>query len=103
MVDEDARALRRGCARVVTLVGLCVSVANDDDDDERATDEWVHRTRQHRCGKRSYHIQKSTCAACGYPSARTRKCTSSSDAHPGAIARAACEVLRCGFARHAHS
>jgi ribosomal protein L37E len=30
----------------------------------------------HRCGKRSYHIQKSTCASCGYPSARTRKCTS---------------------------
>ncbi len=26
MVDEDARALRRGCARVVTLVGLCVCV-----------------------------------------------------------------------------
>ena len=77
MVGEDARALRRGCARGVTLVGLCVCVANDDDDDddERATDEWVHRTRQHRCGKRSYHIQKSTCAACGYPSARTRSCT----------------------------
>merc|ERR1712205_22873 len=26
-----------------------------------------------RCGKRSYHIQKSTCAACGYPSAHTRR------------------------------
>ncbi|KAL2831183.1 ribosomal protein L37e-domain-containing protein [Aspergillus cavernicola] len=25
-----------------------------------------------RCGKRSYHIQKSTCANCGYPSAKTR-------------------------------
>merc|ERR1712031_30217 len=25
-----------------------------------------------RCGKRSYHIQKSTCAACGYPSAKIR-------------------------------
>lgn len=27
-----------------------------------------------RCGKRSYHIQKSTCAACGYPSAHMRNC-----------------------------
>merc|ERR1712146_109242 len=26
-----------------------------------------------RCGRRSYHIQKATCAACGYPSARIRK------------------------------
>merc|ERR1711907_125071 len=26
-----------------------------------------------RCGKSSYHIQKSTCASCGYPSARLRK------------------------------
>lgn len=25
-----------------------------------------------RCGRRSYHIQKSTCASCGYPSARKR-------------------------------
>ncbi|KAJ6009342.1 hypothetical protein N7522_004358 [Penicillium canescens] len=26
-----------------------------------------------RCGKRSFHIQKSTCANCGYPAAKTRK------------------------------
>merc|ERR1711967_228155 len=25
-----------------------------------------------RCGERSYHIQKKTCASCGYPSARIR-------------------------------
>ncbi|KAL6782738.1 RPL37 [Auxenochlorella protothecoides x Auxenochlorella symbiontica] len=25
-----------------------------------------------RCGRRSFHNQKSTCAACGYPSARKR-------------------------------
>merc|ERR1712156_1401376 len=25
-----------------------------------------------RCGRSSYHIQKKTCAACGYPSARRR-------------------------------
>ncbi|CAD27498.1 60S ribosomal protein L37-B [Schizosaccharomyces pombe] len=25
-----------------------------------------------RCGKRSFHIQKSTCACCGYPAAKTR-------------------------------
>ncbi|CCK69181.1 60S ribosomal protein eL37 KNAG_0C00680 [Huiozyma naganishii CBS 8797] len=25
-----------------------------------------------RCGKRSFHVQKSTCAACGYPAAKTR-------------------------------
>ena len=27
-----------------------------------------------RCGRRSYHIQKATCGACGYPSARKRNC-----------------------------
>lgn len=27
-----------------------------------------------RCGRRSYHIQKSTCSSCGYPAARIRKC-----------------------------
>merc|ERR1711924_280042 len=26
-----------------------------------------------RCGKRSFHIQKKTCASCGYPSAKIRK------------------------------
>jgi len=25
-----------------------------------------------RCGKSSYHIQKKTCSACGYPAAKTR-------------------------------
>ncbi|KAL0234283.1 hypothetical protein PCE1_001320 [Barthelona sp. PCE] len=25
-----------------------------------------------RCGKRSYHIQKSRCASCGYPEAKMR-------------------------------
>ena len=25
-----------------------------------------------RCGRRSYHIQKSRCASCGYPSPRKR-------------------------------
>mmetsp|Transcript_4743 Transcript_4743/g.5481 ORF Transcript_4743/g.5481 Transcript_4743/m.5481 type:complete len:89 (+) Transcript_4743:108-374(+) len=28
-----------------------------------------------RCGKVSYHIQKKTCASCGYPRAKTRNCT----------------------------
>ncbi len=27
-----------------------------------------------RCGKRSFHLQKGICSACGYPSARLRKC-----------------------------
>lgn len=27
-----------------------------------------------RCGKRSFHAQKKTCAACGAPSAKIRKC-----------------------------
>lgn len=27
-----------------------------------------------RCGRRSYHIQKTTCSSCGYPAARIRKC-----------------------------
>ncbi|KAK6941519.1 Ribosomal protein L37e [Dillenia turbinata] len=26
-----------------------------------------------RCGRRSFHLQKSRCGACGYPSARIRK------------------------------
>ncbi|KAI1472266.1 ribosomal protein L37e [Daldinia caldariorum] len=26
-----------------------------------------------RCGRRSLHIQKHTCSACGYPSAKIRK------------------------------
>ncbi|KAM0279662.1 hypothetical protein ACHAQH_004464 [Verticillium albo-atrum] len=26
-----------------------------------------------RCGRRSLHVQKHTCASCGYPSAKTRK------------------------------
>merc|ERR1712168_516748 len=28
-----------------------------------------------RCGRSSYHIQKKTCASCGYPSARNRSFT----------------------------
>lgn len=32
-------------------------------------------------GKRSFHIQKSTCANCGYPAAKTRKCTNHSYFH----------------------
>ncbi|MFN9901229.1 MAG: hypothetical protein ACK55Z_21100 [bacterium] len=27
-----------------------------------------------RCGKRTFHIQKKTCASCGYPSAHLRSC-----------------------------
>ena len=27
-----------------------------------------------RCGRMSYHKQKGTCSACGYPAARLRKC-----------------------------
>ena len=27
-----------------------------------------------RCGRRSFHIQKHTCASCGYPAAKTRSC-----------------------------
>jgi len=27
-----------------------------------------------RCGRRSFHIQKSTCGSCGYPASRIRKC-----------------------------
>ena len=26
-------------------------------------------------GRRSLHIQKHTCASCGYPAAKVRKCT----------------------------
>ncbi|KAL6207733.1 hypothetical protein ACLB2K_018687 [Fragaria x ananassa] len=27
-----------------------------------------------RCGRRSFHLQKSRCSACAYPAARLRKC-----------------------------
>ena len=27
-----------------------------------------------RCGRRSFHLQKSTCSSCGYPATRIRKC-----------------------------
>jgi large subunit ribosomal protein L37e len=27
-----------------------------------------------RCGRSSFHLQKATCASCGYPHARTRSC-----------------------------
>ena len=30
-----------------------------------------------RCGRMSFHKQKGTCSACGYPAARLRKCISS--------------------------
>ena len=35
-------------------------------------------------GRRSLHIQKHTCSSCGYPAAKTRKCTFSptSNLHP---------------------
>ncbi|CAN1317501.1 60S ribosomal protein L37-2, partial [Linum perenne] len=35
-----------------------------------------------RCGRRSFHLQKSRCSACAYPAARVRKCTYSSCALP---------------------
>ncbi|KAI0153545.1 ribosomal protein L37e [Pestalotiopsis sp. NC0098] len=36
-----------------------------------------------RCGRRSLHIQKHTCASCGYPAAKTRKCTFTQPRFPG--------------------
>jgi len=37
--------------------------------------DWPSHPRcPNRCGRRAYHIQKSTCGACGYPSARKRNC-----------------------------
>lgn len=35
-----------------------------------------NKTHTHcrRCGRRAYHIQKKTCASCGYPSPRKRHC-----------------------------
>lgn len=29
-----------------------------------------------RCGRRSYHIQKSRCSSCGYPAKKKRRCES---------------------------
>ncbi|TPX50132.1 hypothetical protein SeLEV6574_g01091 [Synchytrium endobioticum] len=37
----------------------------------------MRHTKSHslcrRCGRRSFHNQKKTCAQCGYPAAKTRK------------------------------
>lgn len=30
-------------------------------------------TQCRRCGRKSFHIQKHTCSACGFPSPKTRK------------------------------
>ncbi|KAG5438901.1 hypothetical protein PCANB_002231 [Pneumocystis canis] len=30
-------------------------------------------TQCRRCGRRSFHMQKSTCASCGYPASKTRR------------------------------
>ena len=35
-----------------------------------------------RCGKSSFHIQKKTCASCGFPGARMRSCNWSEKAIP---------------------
>lgn len=38
-----------------------------------------------RCGRSSYHIQKSTCAQCGYPAAKLRSCKSAPTYHIVAV------------------
>ncbi len=45
-----------------------------------------------RCGRRSWHLQKSKCSSCGYPAARVRKC-----ACPDAACACctACRTARC--------
>ncbi|KNC56293.1 60S ribosomal protein L37-A [Thecamonas trahens ATCC 50062] len=34
-----------------------------------------------RCGQRAYHVQKATCASCGYPSTKMRKYNWCTKAH----------------------
>ncbi|RWW08873.1 hypothetical protein GW17_00027661 [Ensete ventricosum] len=38
-----------------------------------------------RCGRRSFHLQKSRCGACGYPSSRIRKCDPFRDTFAGRL------------------
>merc|ERR1712151_1020998 len=52
-----------------------------------------------RCGKRSYHIQKKTCACCGYPSARIRSYNWSVKA----IRRRTTGSGRMRYMKHLHS
>merc|ERR1711922_15179 len=40
--------------------------------DIKCNNELISSTLCVRCGRSSYHIQKKTCASCGYPSARNR-------------------------------
>ncbi|KAL9688570.1 hypothetical protein QQ045_032993 [Rhodiola kirilowii] len=49
-----------------------------------------------RCGRRSFHLQKSRCSACAYPAARTRKYNWSQKA----IRRKTTGTGRMRFLRH---
>lgn len=84
-----ARFVREGCSAVDVLAGLPSWETGDRKANGgsplvqvvgKGTASFGKRhnkshTLCRRCGKRSYHIQKSTCAACGYPSAHLRNCT----------------------------
>nr|GMC49944.1 60S ribosomal protein L37-3 [Ipomoea batatas] len=41
-----------------------------------------------RCGRRSFHLQKSRCSACAYPAARKRTCTEAAPRKKAAAASA---------------
>ncbi|KAK6831950.1 hypothetical protein RU639_002845 [Aspergillus parasiticus] len=49
---------------------------SDDDNDNQPFSgiaSSIIQDDEGRCGRRSFHVQKSTCANCGYPSAKVRK------------------------------
>lgn len=67
-----------------------------------------------RCGRRSYHVQKKTCSACGYPAAKTRSCENPPQPNLGPKCPTAAEqaagcwpvwrepVANCAVARPSH-
>jgi ribosomal protein L37E len=55
-----------------------------------------------RCGRRSYHIQKSTCASCGYPAARKRTCEELCSLAAAPALASAAAMISNGVASAAH-
>ena len=76
-----SRELRRAGVRRRGLTRACAQVVGKGTASFGKRHNKSH-TLCRRCGKRSYHIQKSTCAACGYPSAHMRRCKPPSRACP---------------------
>ena len=75
---KDSRALFH-CKVFAVKVRLCWCIFRCFTPQTKGTSSFGKRhNKSHtlcvRCGRKAYHIQKKTCAQCGYPAARIRKC-----------------------------